>query len=375
MASILLTTLAVAVALSPIILIHEFGHFIACRMTGIRVNEFAFGMGKILWSVKKGDTLYSVRIFPFGGFVSPAGEMFLAPDAPEPKPYEFAAKPWYIKLFMVVNGAFMNYVLAFILFTALVLTMGKVPTDLKEITPVIDTVAESSAASKHGLMKGDTITMINAASITYWPELTAAITGSTGDLTVNFIRDGEVKNIVIPAADLAGEKRMLGVTPAIPQYVKVGFIEAVGTGAYRCWFFTKLSIVTIYDSIANKKAPELAGPVGIVNIVHNAVKRGFADFVFLVAILSLAVGMFNLFPIPVLDGGYALMYIWEGIFGKQVSEKFVIKAVNIGFVVLMLLVVYATQGDIRRIFFKSTDAPAAVTQTQETNTQNTQENK
>ena len=108
-----LTILAVLIVLSPIVLVHEFGHYLTCRLTGIRVKEFAFGFGKILWHKKVGETDYQVRAIPFGGFVEPAGPMFHLENAPEPpKPYEFAAKKWYAKFFMVVNGALFNYLLA-----------------------------------------------------------------------------------------------------------------------------------------------------------------------------------------------------------------------------------------------------------------------
>ena len=105
-------------------------------------------------------------------------------------------------------------------------------------------------------------------------------------------------------------------------------------------------------SLLEKEAPELAGPIGIVNIIHQAAHRNLLDFVFLIAMLSVAVGMFNLFPIPILDGGYALVYLWEGLTHKLPTEKTLNVAVNIGLYILITLIVYASYSDIKRIFFK-----------------------
>ena len=134
---------------------------------------------------------------------------------------------------------------------------------------------------------------------------------------------------------------------------------------YQCWYWTKFSLMSLWQSITHKKAPDLAGPIGIVNIIHKSVHTGLLDFIFLIGMLSLAVGMFNLFPIPILDGGYALVFLWEGLTGKLPSTKMIMRAANVGFYILMILVVYASYSDIKRIFFKP---KAAIEQTQEAQT-------
>lgn len=346
--SVLLTIIAVICILSPIILIHEAGHYIACRVFGIRVEEFAIGMGKKLWSKQKGETLFSIRAVPFGGFVKTAGEMFLNKDAPAPKEYEFAAKKWYAKFLMVISGAAMNYVLAFIIFTFIVFVSGMPETDAKKITAEIGGVAESMPAGAAGLKEGDMLVSINGAALSNWGEVVPAIASSEGDLNIVYTRGGERLETVVPASAFSGSKRQLGVTPKI-ELKKAGAFESVKLGAYQCYYWTALSLGSIYDSFAKKKAPDLAGPVGIVNIVHQAVKSGWMSFFSLLALLSLAVGMFNLFPIPILDGGYAVMFLWEGISRRKVTEKFVLKAVNVGFVLIIMLVVYATYQDVGRI--------------------------
>ncbi len=346
-----LTVLAVIVVLSPIVIVHEFGHYIACRLTGIRVKEFAFGFGKILWHKKVGDTDYQIRAVPFGGFVEPAGPMFHPQDAKEaPKPYEFAAKKWYAKFFMVVNGALFNYLLAAVIFGALIYIKGLPEADPVKLPAVVGSVVDGYPAAKLGLQEGDLIRQLNGADIANWDDLTKALSVRQGDLRLTYQRGSETLSATAREADFNG-KNVLGVT-VMPVFHAVPWWKAAGLGFYQCWYWTKYSLSSLWQSLSRKKAPELAGPIGIVNVIHQAAHRNLLDFVFLIAMLSVAVGMFNLFPIPILDGGYALVYLWEGLTKKLPTEKTLNIAVNIGMYLLILLVVYASYADIKRIFFK-----------------------
>lgn len=347
----LLSIIAVIVVLSPIVIIHEFGHYIACRLTGIRVNEFSFGFGKILWHKKVGHTDYQIRAIPFGGFVEPAGPMFHPQDAKEPpKPYEFAAKKWYAKFFMVVNGAVFNYLLAALIFGVLIYIKGMPETNPAKLPAAVGAVAPGYPAAKLDLKEGDIIRQINGKSIANWEDLTQAMGARQGDVRFTYERDGKTLSAAVKDADFGG-KNILGVT-VMPVFHKVAWWKAAGLGFYQCWYWTEYSLSSLWKSLSRKKAPELAGPIGIVNVIHQAAHRSLLDFVFLIAMLSVAVGMFNLFPIPILDGGYALVYLWEGLTKKLPTEKTLNIAVNIGLYLLILLVIYASYADIKRIFFK-----------------------
>lgn len=347
----LLTVIAVIVVLSPIVIIHEFGHYIACRLTGIRVNEFAFGFGKILWHKKVGHTDYQIRAIPFGGFVEPAGPMFHPQDAKEPpKPYEFAAKKWYAKFFMVVNGALFNYLLAALIFGVLIYIKGMPETEPAKLPAAVGAVAPGYPAAKLDLKEGDVIRQINGKDIANWEELTKSLADRKGDLHLTYQRGAETFSDTVKEADFNG-KNVLGVT-VMPVFNTVPWWKAAGLGFYQCWYWTEYSLSSLWKSLSCKKAPELAGPIGIVNVIHQAAHRSLLDFVFLIAMLSVAVGMFNLFPIPILDGGYALVYLWEGLTKKLPTEKTLNIAVNIGLYLLILLVIYASYADIKRIFFK-----------------------
>ena len=313
----LLSIVAVIIVLSPIVIIHEFGHYIACRLTGIRVREFAFGFGKILWHKKIGDTDYQIRLIPFGGFVEPAGPMFHPQDATEPpKPYEFAAKKWYAKFFMVVNGALFNYILAAVIFSVLIYVKGMPQNDPLQLPAQVGSVVEGYPAEKINLQPGDIITQINGDKVENWAELTQVMAARKGDFALSYQRDGQVHQIQLQDSDFnSQDPTVLGIT-----------------------------------------APELAGPIGIVNVIHKAAHRNITDFVFLIALLSVAVGMFNLFPIPILDGGYALVFLWEGLTHKLPTEKVLNTAITCGACFLVLLIVYASYSDIKRIFFSTQKA-------------------
>ena len=355
----LLSVVAVLVVLSPIVIIHEFGHYLACRLTGIRVNEFAFGFGKILWHKKVGDTDYQIRAIPFGGFVEPAGPMFHPQDAKEPpQPYEFAAKKWYAKFFMVVNGALFNYLLAAIIFGALIYWKGKPETDAARLPAAVGAVSAGYPAEKISLQSGDLITHVNQQAVHNWQELTESLSKRTGDLHLTYQRDGKTLTAHVQAADFNPENpTILGISVQ-PLYQPVALWQAIGLGFYQCYFWTEFSLVSLGRSFAQKKAPELAGPIGIVNIIHRSVHRSWEDFVFLIALLSVAVGMFNLFPIPILDGGYAVVFLWEGLTRKLPTEKTLTVATNCGLYLLILLVIYASYSDIKRIFFPAKPAAA-----------------
>ena len=358
----LLSVLGVLVALSPIVIIHEFGHFIACRLTGIGVKEFSFGFGKILWHRKSAKgTDFQIRAIPFGGFVEPEGQMFLDKDDPAPKPQEFAAKKWYAKFFMVVNGAVFNYLLAALIFSALIYWRGMPEHDPAKLPPVIGEVVEGYPGKTAGLLTQDQITAVNGQAIPHWKALTQAIVNRQGDLNLTVLRGGETLNITVKDSNFQADKpTVLGI--AVQSKLEpVAWWEAGWLGVYQCYYWTKFSLTSLGQSFTRKKAPDLAGPIGIVNIIHKSVHTGLENFIFLIAMLSLAVGLFNLFPIPILDGGYALVFLAEGITGKLPSMKVLTRAANVGLYILILLVLYASYSDIKRIFF----APKAAAQTQE----------
>ncbi|MDR0952919.1 MAG: site-2 protease family protein [Elusimicrobiota bacterium] len=349
----LLSILGIAFALGLVIFIHELGHFLACRLLKIRVEEFSIGFGKILKKWQPGQTQYSLRAIPLGGYVKPAGE-FYAREAEIKDEGEFAAKPWYSRAFMVFAGAGMNYVLAFVIFFIVVLSMGLPVSDPKAIPPVVGEIVAGYPASASTLEAGDKITEINKTPVQNWQELVQTVAASEGIINVAYERGGKTINTTM---DLAGGKK-LGIALE-PVYEKASFFKAIYVAAHQCYYWTALSLKTIAEKLWQRQAPEVAGPIGIFEIVGKGVHSGAENYFFLIGLISVAIGMFNLFPIPILDGGHILFFIIEGIRGKRVKEKTILRATSFGAFLLIALVVYATYSDIARIANRSAKTPKA----------------
>lgn len=358
----LLSVIGIVFALGLVVIIHELGHFLACRLLDIRVEEFSIGFGKLLKKWGKGETQYSLRAIPLGGYVKPAGEYY-AREAEIKDPREFAAKPWYARLFMVFAGAGMNYVLAFVIFFFIIITMGLPQSNPEKIPAVIGEVLANSPAQEYGLEKGDKILAINQTEVLNWKQLVKAIaaTPEGQNVEVEYERNNKTFLKAIPV----GADKKLGFAVE-PVYEKTGPFKAVQVAAYQCYYWTALSLTTIADKLWHHQAPDMAGPIGIFELVGKGVHSGWEDYFFLIGLISVAIGMFNLFPIPILDGGHIVFFIIEGIRGKRVKESTLAKASSVGAVFLLSLVLYATYSDIMRIKNRNSKPKAQVEQTVQT---------
>ncbi len=363
----LVSIFGIIFALGLVVIIHELGHFLACRLLDIRVEEFSIGFGKLLKKWGKGETQYSLRAIPLGGYVKPAGEYY-AREAEIKDSRDFAAKPWYARLFMVSAGAGMNYVLAFVIFFFVIISMGIPVNNPKRIPPIIGEVLDNMPAKAYGLEKGDQILEINNTSVTNWEQLVKAIAATPDGepVLVKYEQGGQVFTKEIPV----NKDKKLGFAVE-PVYQKAGPFKAIKVAGYQCYYWTALSITTIADKLWHKQAPEMAGPIGIFELVGKGVHSGWEDYFYLIGLISVAIGMFNLFPIPILDGGHIVFFIIEGIRGKRVKEKTLEKASAAGAIFLLSLVLYATYSDIMRI--KNRNAKPAVKVEQTTQTEQAEE--
>ncbi|MCR5504590.1 MAG: M50 family metallopeptidase [Elusimicrobiaceae bacterium] len=369
----LLSIFGVVFALGLVVIVHEWGHFIACRLLGIRVEEFSIGFGKLLkqWKGKK-ETLFSLRAIPLGGYVKPAGEAYYR-EVEIKSDDEFAAKPWWARAIMVFAGAGMNYVLAFIIFFFIIFIVGMPVTDPLKVPSVLHEVKADYPAAAAGLLAGDKILQINGKDTQNWKELLVALSDANKEklpeVAVTYERDG-LKNTVNVAFS---DNKKLGIMVE-PVYEKIGVLRSIAMAGYQCYYWTALSLTTIAEKIYHKEAPDMAGPIGIFELVGKGVHSGVEDYFFLIALISVAIGMFNLFPIPILDGGHIVFFIIEGITGKRPTEKVLNNACTVGAVILISLVLFATYQDIGRLRNKGNKADVEQTQ-QETQNEQAQENK
>lgn len=315
---------------------HELGHFIAAKKTGVKVNEFAFGMGPTIWKKQGRETLYSIRLFPIGGFCAMEGE-----DEESDEPRAFTnKKPWQ-KIVILAAGSFMNVVCAVIVMSLVLGIMGFT-------TTAVDNVQAGSPASEAGMISGDVIKSIGGADIEQWSDVPNAIAASEGKaLDVVVDRDGIEKKLNL--TPIAGEdgRYVMGITSKISHNP----FTAVKEGAKATWNMTITMFDTLKQLFTGKVGTEnLSGPVGVVQMVSETSEYGFWYYGFLTALICLNLAIINMLPLPALDGGRIIFVIYTMITGKKVSQKVEGTIHLIGMALLFALMIYVTFNDVTRIF-------------------------
>lgn len=350
-----ITALVVVLVFGAVIFIHELGHFIAAKKSGIKVNEFAMGMGPVLFKIKRGETQYSIRLFPIGGFVSMEGE-----DDESDHERSFQKAKLYKRLIVIIAGAFMNIMLGFLALVLLVSTGGNIASK---------TIAEVRSEAS-GLEVGDTILRVNGRRAFTVNDLVyefARTKNGTFDLQV--LRNGEkidLKGItfeVVKAVDKETGEYIIDEQTGEPyEYMDLGFrVKSVQKNFFTVLreafnmtlSFTRLIYLSLFDLLTGRiPVNQLSGPVGIVSEIGKAVQIGWEPVVQLMALLSINLGVMNMLPLPALDGGKAVLLLLEAIRRKPLNQKYEIAINLVGFGLLMLLMLYVSYNDIMRLFFK-----------------------
>lgn len=323
---------------------HELGHFIAARRVGVKVNEFAFGMGPAIWKKQGPETLYSIRLFPVGGFCAMEGE---DKDSNEPRAFG-NKKPWQ-KIVVLVAGSFMNIICAIVIMSLVIGIMGFT-------TTVVGQVTEDLPAKAAGILEGDKLLKIDDTEIEQWTDVSKALQASGGEeVVVTLERDKQVENVsVVPqlteGVDTQGNPAqgyVLGVTCKISHNPFMAVVD----GAQSTWNMTKMMFSALGQLFTGKAGvDELSGPVGMINMVSQTTEYGFWYYGFLTALICVNLAIINLLPLPALDGGRIVFVIYTMITGKTVSEKVEGAIHMVGMVLLLALMVFVTMNDITRIF-------------------------
>lgn len=339
------STLAIIVVFGLIVLVHELGHFITAKLTGMYVEEFAIGFGPKIVSFKYGETRYSIRAIPLGGFNKISG-MDLEDTSAGDRAY--CKKPLLSRLLVISAGSLMNFILPIFLIAFSAYYYGiTTPSN----APVIGQVMVSSPAYDAGLKAGDKIVSIDGFSINNWQEIGEKLQDKEGrsvHLIIN--RDNEDRKIqVFPRQDADSKKLLIGIMPSgttehfsLGQSLEIGFSYVVNV--------IQEMYKGLLDLITGKSSAELSGPIGVAQMTSQYAKMGMQALITFTAILSINLGVINLLPIPALDGGHIVMLIIEGIYGKPISPKVLKKVQAIGVVLLLSLMVFATTKDIFKIF-------------------------
>ena len=315
-----------------LIFIHEFGHFIAAKKCGIRVNEFALGMGPALIKKQRGETTYSLRAFPIGGFCAMEGE---DEDSEDPRAFNHK-KPWQ-KAIVVCAGAAMNVILAIILMCIVSYTIGVAST-------TVDSFVKGSHAAADGMRAGDKITAIDGTAIRAWDDASKALDNKKKNETVaiTVVRDGRTQTIKTQLMENQN-RAMIGISPKMVKDPGRSII----TGFTSTWGLTKSMYVIIKQMVTGKVAMnQMSGPVGIVYMVNKSASRGFVYFLYLMALISLNLGVFNMLPFPALDGGRLVFIIVRSFTGKAITDAVENRINFAGLLLLFGLMIYVTWNDV-----------------------------
>ena len=324
-----------------IIIIHEGGHFIAARLMKIKVNEFAIGMGPKIFSIKKGETTYSLRWIPIGGFCAMEGE-----DEESDSEDSFSSKKVGARIFVVVAGALMNLFLGLLIVLCIMCSQNLIG------TTTVAKFDETAVSPSYGLQTGDEIKVIDGMRIYTATDVQTGLSRSAdGNVEMVVNRDGETLtlNIQFDMEEYEGH-----------QFISMDFwlygtektFGSVISGAVNNFIsYARMVFLSVHDILVGRYGlSDLSGPVGAVTVVSDAVKTSIPSMLRIMALLTINVGLFNLFPIPALDGWRFFLLIAEGITKKKLPSKweYVINAV--GLVLLLGLMFVVTFSDITKLF-------------------------
>ncbi|MBE6021095.1 MAG: RIP metalloprotease RseP [Firmicutes bacterium] len=334
----MLKTILIVVILFEILIIgHEFGHYITAKRVGIRVNEFSIGMGPAVISKQKGETLYSLRAFPIGGYVAMEGE-----DDESEDERSFNKKSIPQKMLVVSAGAVMNYLMAILILVVMFMYIGAPSTTIKD-------VVEGSPAAAAGIEAGDTIVGINGIEADEWASITEEIQkyGEGDTVAVDILKDDTGSVVTKDIQLFLNEQGM----PAIGVYadyernliysVKRAFVSSVELIFV---MFESLGMLISGEASVN----DVVGPVGIVSVMGDAAAQGVIYVMYLSALLSVNLAVVNLLPLPALDGGRLLFLMLCGITRKQLDPNIEGRIHYFGFVLLLVLMVVITVKDVNQ---------------------------
>jgi regulator of sigma E protease len=373
--SFLVDLVTVSIVLGIMIFVHEWGHFAAAKLCGVRVDVFSLGFGPRLFGVKRGDTDYRLSALPFGGYVRMAGDNPL--EERTGAGYEFLSRPRWQRVIIAIAGPAMNFVLALVILWGLFWRLG-IPSPVYEHQPAIITatvpehlaspdtlfgypplpaviadVEPGTPADRTGLKPGDTIVAMNGKPIITWPQLVEGVHQSGGHpVQFRVLRDGQnIEFDITPmqGMDVDGQPVwQVGVaSDAKEDYVRQPFFSA-GKEAAASTVAGIHQIGQVLVGLFSGKVSirQLAGPVGIARISGEAAKRGPAILLGFMAVISLNLGLLNLLPIPILDGGHILMLAIEGILRRDLSITVKERFVQVGLVFLLGIFAFVMYSDI-----------------------------
>jgi regulator of sigma E protease len=344
--------------LGILIFIHELGHFLVAKLTGVKVLKFSLGFGPKLIGTKIGETEYQISALPLGGYVKPLGDNPRDKVSKDEKARAFIHQPVPKRMAIVLAGPLANFLLAIFIFCLVYSIMG-----IPQSPPVVGKVVEGSVAQKAGMQDGDVILEVDDVKISQWADLPSIITKSEGRTLRFTVRRGEK---VIPlrvtpqaatAKNIFGEEvktYQIGIVSSGEfAFKREPVYKAIGMGFYQTWLVTKLTVLSIIKVIQRvipaKQA--LGGPILIAQMAGKQAQEGLLSLIFFTAVISINLGIINLFPVPVLDGGHLFFLSIEAIRRRPLSMRKMEVIQQIGLTIILLLFLYIVFNDLEKVGF------------------------
>jgi regulator of sigma E protease len=352
-----ITLISFIILLSVLIFVHELGHFLAARIAGVGVLKFSLGFGPKIIGKKIGETEYVLSWIPLGGFVKLLGESGNEELSPEDEKRSFFKQAIWKRMLIILAGPVFNFLLALVIFI-IVFVYG-----LPNLTAVVGEVQKESAAFEAGMISGDKIIAIDDKKVVFWEEIKPIIAESKGkEMEVAVERGTEKKHLLIKPR-LSKSKNifdeeistyLIGVSPAGNTIIeRKNPWDAIIASVGKTWEISKLTVISVVKMLEGVISPRtLGGPIFIAQIAGAQVKEGIIPFILFMAILSINLGVINLFPIPVLDGGHIFFYLIEIVTRREISIKVKEMSQQIGFVILLMLMLFVVFIDVERLNFK-----------------------
>ncbi len=346
---------AAFIVLGFLIVVHEFGHFLVAKWAGVGVIKFSVGFGPRLFGRVVNGTEYALSAIPLGGFVKMVGEDPESTEPVDPR-VSFSHQNVWKRIAIVLAGPVFNLLFAFLIFVGVLLAYGeRVPVDAARIGGV----TPDMPAARAGLLAGDLITGVDGRPISTWDELSAAIRGGGGrpaELTVQ--RDGaELRLSITPEArpdktifgEVVGETYLIGIERGVEQ-VRIGPLDALVNGASQTLWWCQTLVLSVVKIIQGRiPAQDIGGPILIVQAAGQQAQVGLESLLLFMAVISINLGILNLLPIPILDGGHLLFFALEVVMRRPLDLRHREIAQQVGLVILIGLMAFAFYNDILRV--------------------------
>lgn len=359
---------AFAFVITLVVFFHELGHFAVARAFGVGVETFSIGFGPAIvsWNDRKG-TMWKISWIPLGGYVKFLGDADAAsrPDEelvrnlpPEQRMHAFLAKPLYQRAAVVVAGPAANFVLAILIFASTFVLFGR-----EVVIPRVDSVRPGSAAAAAGLLPGDVIRTADGQTVNEFSDLQGIVTMSAGrDLAITVDRHGKLVTLhatpqLLQVKTGFGDIQRVGVLGVVNnlgqdevRLVRYSVPGAVAEAVNRTWDIVNSTVTYLWRMVVGQQdASQLSGPLGIAKVSRQVASIGIIELINLAALISVSIGLVNLFPVPILDGGHLLYYACEAAMGRPLGARAQDVGFRLGLAVMLGLMVLATWNDLLRL--------------------------